>query len=110
MASVQFICYEAVLIMIEFFSPFSRPAKIIIPMSFFIVYQYGVTSRPYILLLFAALATAAAYSERKNKPLRYTLALILMCLCHSYGIALAGGIVVADMVGEAIRQRSAVKF
>lgn len=107
--SVQFICYEAVLIMIEFFSPFRRPAKIIIPMSFFILYQYGVTSRPYILLLFATLAAAAAYRDRKKKPVRYTLALILMCLCHSYGIALAGGIVVADMVGEAIRQRSVVK-
>lgn len=103
---VQFILYEAVLLIIQFRSPFSRIMKAIIPTSFFLVYQYAVTSRPYILLTLACLLTAMTYKKRKEKPLRYILALILMCLSHSYGIAMAGGIVVADIAGECIRQRS----
>ena len=106
---VQFIFFEAFLVMIEFFSPFSRLFKAVIPVSFFIIYQYAVISRPYIMLAFAVLVAAMFYKERKTRPVRYTIALLGMCLCHSYGIAMAGGIVVADLVGEAVRQKSAVK-
>ena len=107
--AVQFLLYEAVLILIEFRSPFGRLLKTAVPLSFYLIYQYGVISRPYILLMLACLLTAMTFKERKEKPLRYILALILMCLAHSYGIAMAGGIVTADMIGECIRQRSVKK-
>ena len=107
--SVNFIFVEAVILLIQFRSPFSRITKTIIPLSFFLLYQYSVISRPYMMLTCSCLLAAMCYKDRHEKPLRYCLALIFMCTIHSYGIAFAGGIVIADMVGEAIRQRSIKK-
>ncbi len=103
---VQFALYATVIAIIQFRSPFSRLMKTIIPMSFYLMYQYAVVSRPYILLALGCLLTAMAYKKRKEKPAFYIIALFVMCLSHSYGIALAGGIVLSDITGECIRQRS----
>ena len=108
--SVNFIFIEAVLLLIQFRSPFSRITKTIIPLSFFLLYQYSVVSRPYMMLTFSCLLAAMCYKDRNEKPLRYCLALIFMCTVHSYGIAFAGGIVVSDLIGEAIRERSIKKM
>ncbi|WP_303787737.1 hypothetical protein [Ruminococcus flavefaciens] len=106
---VNFIFFEAVLILIEFRSPFSRITKTIIPLSYFILYQYSVTSRPYILIMLAVLMTAMFYKERNNKPIRYCLSLMFLCALHSYGIAFAGGIVIADLLSETLRGHSIKK-
>ena len=108
--SVNFIFVEAVLILVEFRSPFSRITKVIIPTSYFLLYQYSVVSRPYMMLTFFCLLAAFYYKDRDKKPVRYSIALILMCLSHSYGIAFAGGIVLSDLIGESIRERSAKKM
>lgn len=108
--SVNFIFVEAVLLLIQFRSPFSRITKTIIPLSFFLLYQYSVISRPYMMLTFSCLLAAMCYRDRHEKPLRYCLALIFICTVHSYGIAFAGGIVLSDMIGEAIRERSVKKM
>lgn len=108
--SVNFIFVEAVLLLIEFRSPFRRITKIIIPTSYFLMYQYSVVSRPYMMLTFFCLLAAICYKERYEKPFRYCGSLFLMCISHSFGIACAGGIVIADMLGESIRQRSVKKM
>lgn len=108
--SVNFIFAEAFILITEFRSPFSRLTKILVPMSSFFLYQYSVVSRPYMMLTFFCLLAASCYKERREKPFGYCAALILMCMAHSYGIALAGGIVIADMVGEAVRERSVKKM
>ncbi len=108
--SVNFIFVEAVILLIQFRSPFSRITKTIIPFSFFLLYQYSVVSRPYMMLTCSCLLAAMCYKKRHEKPFPYCLALIFMCTVHSYGIAFAGGIVVADMIGEAIRERSVKKM
>lgn len=108
--SVNFLFVEAVLLLIEFRSPFRRITKVIIPTSYFLMYQYSVTSRPYMMLTFFCLLAAMCYNERYEKPMRYCCSLLLMCISHSFGIAFAGGIVIADMLGESIRQRSVRKM
>ena len=108
--SVNFIFAEAFFLMIEFRSPFSRLTKVMIPTSCFFLYQYSVVSRPYMMLAFFCLLAALFHKERNEKPLRYCAALLLMCLSHSYGLALAGGLVIADMAGEAIREHSIKKM
>lgn len=104
--ALNFIFAEAVLLMIELRSPFSRFTKAILPFSYFLLYQYSVISRPYMMLAFAFILTASIYKDRTQKPIRYFLSLLFMCTVHSYGIAFAGGIVIADIVGEAIREKS----
>lgn len=103
---VQFIFFEAMILMLELRSPFSRVTKALLPTSFFVIYHYCVLSRPYAMMMFAGLLCASFYSKRREKPLPYILSMMFLCLCHSYGIAFAGGIAAADITGEMIRNRS----
>lgn len=96
--AVQLITFAAALIMLEFRSPFGKTAKILIPASYFFLYQYAVISRPYALLMFIAMVCAAFYGKRDEKPVRYMISLLMLCLCHSYGIAIAGGLAAADIL------------
>ena len=104
--AVQFIFFEAMIIMLEIRSPFSKVTKALLPLSFFIIYHYCVLSRPYAMLMFAGLLCASFYGKRREKPVSYILSMVFLCLCHSYGIAFAGGIAAADIIGGMIRKRS----
>lgn len=99
---VQFFFYELSLVLIVFFAPFRNSAKILIASGYFFLYQYCVLSRPYSMLMAALFICAMLYKNRNNRPFTYVLSLLFMCLCHSYGMALAGGIVLADLI-ETIR-------
>ncbi|SFW30483.1 hypothetical protein [Ruminococcus flavefaciens] len=107
--AINFLFFEAVLFLIEFRSPFSRITRTLIPLSYFLLYQYSVISRPYILLMLSVLLTAMLYKDRYNKPVVYCFSLIFMCSLHSYGIAFAGGIVIADLLSEAFHKHSIKK-
>ncbi len=73
-------------------SPFPKFLRCLIPFSFFFFYQYGVISRPYSIMMLAFLLAAMAYSGRNQKPLRYILALSLLCASSAYGIVVAGAL------------------
>lgn len=107
--AVQFIFFEAMILVLELRSPFSRVTKALLPLSFFIIYHYCVLSRPYAMLMLAGLLCAAFYGKRSEKPVPYILSMIFLCLCHSYGTAFAGGIAAADIIGDMIRSRSIKK-
>lgn len=95
---VQFFFFELSLVLIVFFAPFRNSAKVLIASGYFFLYQYCVLSRPYAMLMAAIFICAMLYKNRNNRPFTYVLSLLFMCLCHSYGIALAGGIVLADLI------------
>ena len=107
--AVQFIFFEAMILVLELRSPFSRATKAMVPLSFFIIYHYCVLSRPYAMLMLAVLLCAAFYGKRREKTLPYILSMIFLCLCHSYGVAFAGGIAAADIMGDMICSRSIKK-
>lgn len=107
--AVQFIFFEAAIIMLEFRSPFGNTAKAILPLSYFVLYQYSVISRPYAMFMLAVLLCASFYNERDQKPIRFTLSLLFMCLCHSYGIAFAGGVAAADILGKFMSEQKSLK-
>lgn len=96
--SVQFVTFITALFLVEFKSPFSLPVKALIPASYFFAYQYGVISRPYAMLMCFFLITAICYKKRFEKPFVYMLCLMFMCLCHSYGLAVAGGLIISDII------------
>lgn len=107
--AVQFIFFEAAIIMLEFRSPFGNTAKAVLPLSYFVLYQYSVISRPYAMFMLAVLLCASFYNERDQKPVRFTLSLLFMCLCHSYGIAFAGGVAAADILGKFMSEQKSLK-
>jgi len=75
-----------------FRSPFPRPVRLLLPFNYFIFYQYGVISRPYGLMLLGVILSAMSFGKRDEKPWRFILSLLLVCLCSAYGILIAGGI------------------
>ncbi|MCM1270878.1 MAG: hypothetical protein NC247_09695 [Ruminococcus flavefaciens] len=106
---IQFIFFEAAIIMLEFRSPFGNIAKSVLPLSYFVLYQYSVISRPYAMFMLAVLLCVSFYNERDQKPIKFTLSLLFMCVCHSYGIAFAGGIVAADILGKFLSEQKNLK-
>lgn len=109
MNAVQVIMYSAAVILLEFKSPFKPILKITLPLGYFFLYQYSVISRPYSLLTAAVFLCAVCFRKRREKPFAYMLALLLMCLCHSYGIAFAGGLVIADIISDSADEKSFFK-
>jgi len=73
-------------------SPFPRIVRLLLPFTYFFFYQYGVISRPYCVMMLAFVLLAMSYGTRNEKPGRYTLCLMLLCLTSAYGIVIAGGL------------------
>lgn len=102
----QMITYAMAVLVLEFRSPFNKITKMLLPCSFFFLYQFAVISRPYAMMMLAMFLCADTYNEREKKPLPYILSMIFLCLCHSYGIAFAGGLAAADILRRIFHESS----
>ena len=102
----QIVTFTGFAAMLELRSPFGWKLKLFLPLSYYILYQYSVISRPYAMLMLAGLIVADVYPDRDKKPFRYLLAMLFICLCHSYGIAIAGGLAVADLLRRLRKEKS----
>jgi len=91
-----------------FRSPFPRALRLSLPFTFFLFYQYGVISRPYSVMFLAFMLAAIAYPRRDEKPFRFVMALMLLCLSHAYGIVFAGGIAIVWLTEIYGKQRPSV--
>lgn len=56
--SINLACATLMIWLLEFKTKLPEPFKVILPFSYFLCYQYGVTSRPYALLALLAAAMA----------------------------------------------------
>lgn len=92
MKGVQLITAVFLVWLLVFRSGLPEVLRIILPFTYFVCYQYGVTSRPYALMLAAMVLTGISWRNRDDHPWRLIGSLILLCLCSAYGVALAGGI------------------
>lgn len=81
--------------LIIFKSPFPRVARLCLPFSYFLFYQYGVIVRPYNLMVFLMCLLAVYFPQKDKRPGLFVLLLAALCACHLYGIAIAGGIAIA---------------
>lgn len=89
---VGFCISAASAALLLFRSKMPRPARLLLPFSYFFFYQYGIVVRPYGLSLLVLLLLGMAFEDRNAKPWRFAGLLALLCLCSAYGIVLAGGI------------------
>ncbi len=96
--SVNIVICSAAVWLLLFRSPFPRIVKLPLPFTFFLFYQFGVLSRPYSLLFLAFVLAALAYPARNERPFRYVLPLVLLCLASAYGLVLAGGIALVWLI------------
>lgn len=98
---VQFLCAALLGGWLIFRAPFNRLTIALLPFTYFICFQYGVTARPYALLCVSLLMVAHYWKYADSKPSntwKLVLSLVLMCAISSYGIAIAAGFALAWIV------------
>ena len=88
--SINLTCATLMIWLLEFKTKLPEPFKVILPFSYFLCYQYGVTSRPYALMVAAMLLVAINWKTRDEKPWREALSMMLLCLTSSYELVIAG--------------------
>jgi hypothetical protein len=72
-------------------APFPRPLRYLLVFSYVIVYQYAVVARSYNLLPLLLFVCASLYGDR-SRPVRLTIALILLSSVAVHGILLAAAL------------------
>ena len=92
---VSFAFMGAAVFLLLFKTRLPRLVKLFLPFTYFLVYQYGVITRPYCMMALAFVLLALAHGERNRHPLKYVICLFFLCLTSAYGIVCAGGICVA---------------
>ena len=74
-------------------------SKIMLPFSFYVVYQNAVVARQYALVFPAMMLIVLFYKKRFEKPVRYHLALFLLAITSSYGVVVACSFMLWDFIG-----------
>ncbi len=98
---IQLTCASLLGAWLIFKSPFkhaSSLATFLIPFTYFVCFQYGVTSRPYALLCLSLLVAAHCWNSADSKTSsawKLAISLMFMCLLSVYGIAFAAGFTIA---------------
>lgn len=100
---VSFIFMFATICVVMFYTKLPRILRLVFPFTYFVVYQYGVVSRPYCMMALALMILAVLHKKRNEKPFRYVAMLFALCMTSAYGIVLAFGICVVWLV-EILRE------
>lgn len=80
------------------YAPFSKKVIIAIVLSAGFFYYFPVISRNYCLMVLGIVVVALAYKERLKHPIRYALALALLCQSHFLAMGLALALIVIYLV------------
>ena len=91
------VCALAGVAALLFLSPFPRPIRWLMALSYFFVYQYAVIARSYVLFPLFCLLAARQIRDQKH-PQLLALALVPLALVTSHGSLLAAGLGLAYAV------------
>ena len=94
-AIIGLICMVTSGFLIFFKAPFPRWVRCLLPFNFFLFYRYGIVVRPYCIMLVLLLLLALFFPQKDKRPGLFVGLLIALCMCHVFGIAIAGGITLA---------------
>jgi hypothetical protein len=73
------------------YSPFPLLAKLLFPFGYFPLFEYGIISRNYQLVLLLSIAFCTLWGHRRTAYLGQGCILALLCLSHVLGVIIAGG-------------------
>ena len=93
------LIFSAIGVILLFLTDAPLLAKIMLPFSFFVVYQNSVVARQYSLVFPAMMLIVILYKKRFEVPVRYHLALFLLAITSSYGVVIACSFMLWDFIG-----------
>ena len=85
------------------YSPFPWPVKVLLPFSYYFLYQYAAVARSYVLLPLLAFMTAALYKHAREHTYAFCVVLLLLANVSAHGAILSSGIAGAyafDVLGS----------
>ena len=91
-------------------APLPLLAKLIIPFTYFVFYQYGVVARSYCLIPLLLFWAADRYGRKDEQPYQFILPLCLLALVSVHTFLIAGGIVAVHFVDVVLQWRRSVGF
>ena len=87
-------------------APFSKSVKYLVPLTYYILYQYNIVARNYSLLFLGTMIISIVYQNRQKHPLYFILGIIFLGSISSHGFLLALGIIGLWMFSEIHNKKS----
>ena len=72
--------------------------KVLLPFSYYAMYQGSVFARPYCIVFPAMMLIALSYKDRQQKPVRFFLALVMLASTSSYGVIVSGSFMLWELI------------
>jgi hypothetical protein len=94
--SLSIMCFGAYVILLK--SPFPIGIRVFVPFNYYFLYQYSVVARSYCLILPLIVLVALFYDDRRKRPLRYIVSVVMFSWVSSHTAVVAGGLVVSDVL------------
>ena len=98
------LIFTAVGVLLLFCTDAPLLAKVMLPFSFFVVFQNTVVARQYSLVFPAMMLIVIFYKKRFEVPVRYHLALFFLAMTSSYGVIVTCSFMLWDFIGM-VRKR-----
>ncbi|MEI6529207.1 MAG: hypothetical protein WCN88_02245 [Candidatus Falkowbacteria bacterium] len=86
---INYILAVGAIFLLLFFSPLPKFFKIILPFSYFFLFEYSVVARNYSLIIFSLFLCASLYSQRFKKPILYAFSVALLAWSGIQALAIA---------------------
>ena len=83
------VLFSALGIVLLFLTDAPYICKILLPFSFYVLYQESVVARQYCLIFPAMMLIVLTYKKRNDKPVRFFLSLFAILSTSSYGVIIA---------------------
>ena len=82
-------------------APFSKVVKYVLPLTYFVLYQYNIVARNYSLLFLTTVIASIAYGQRQKHPYRLVWSLIFLGSTTSHAFLLSCSIMLFWMHNDA---------
>ena len=92
------LVFSAIGVILLFFTDAPLWSKIMLPFSFFVVYQNSVVARQYAMVFPAMMLIVLFYKKRLDVPVRYHLALFLLAITSSFGVVISCSFMLWDFI------------
>lgn len=86
-------------------APFHRMTKLLVPLSYYPLFEYGVVARHYALTMFMILLVAAMFRRRLEQPILYAAAVFLLSNINVQGLFIGFALVLGHGI-ELLLDRS----